>query len=402
MNNLMFFSKNPIIFSGDFIMIELSNMRVLIVDDSEGMRKSIRGMLKVLNYGNLFYFAADGKEGWNILQEETMDLAIVDWNMPNMNGVELLGLIRENRKLRDMPVVMVTAEANNEIVAEAAESYIDAYILKPLTIQSLGDKIIQVVDRVNNPSPMISHLKKARELEESGDIDGAILEAKRAVFAENTSSRPVRELGYYYYKKGHMNEAKKWFMHAADMNKVDVFAFHYLGQIYLDRNQIDKAAQCYDQAMNISPRHISRALDFGKILVKKGMQAKARKVFNKALELTDDPLGLHESLSDFCLEHEIYSYAIDLMKFVLKHVPTRTDLLLKVGVAYEHLEDYKQALPYFLEADKKQENNIEIKLHIAETYLSLNQKLRAESVIKSVLDIDQYHSDARTLLRRCL
>lgn len=383
-------------------MIELSNMSVLIVDDSDGMRKSIRGMLKVLNYGNLFYFAADGKEGWDILRQEKIDLAIVDWNMPNMNGVELLGLIRENRKLRDMPVVMVTAEANQEIVAEAAESYIDAYILKPLTIQSLGDKINQVVNKVNNPSPMISHLKKARELEESGDIDGAILEAKRAIFEDNTSSRPVRELGYYYYKKGHMNEAKKWFMHAADMNKVDVFAFHYLGQIYLERNQIDKAAQCYNQAMNISPRHISRALDFGKILVKKGMQSKACKVFNKALELTDDPLGLHESLSDFCLEHELHAYAIDLMKFILKHLPDRSDLLLKIGRAYIHLEDYKQALPCFLEADKKEENNIKTKLLIAETYLALKQKLRAENVIKSILEIDQYHTEARTLLRRCL
>ena len=112
-------------------MIELENMKVLIVDDSEGMRKSIRGMMMVLKYGSAFYFAEDGKEGWRILKEKAVDLIILDWNMPNMNGVELVGLIRDDRRLRDMPIVMVTAEANQEIVAEAAESDIDAYILKP-------------------------------------------------------------------------------------------------------------------------------------------------------------------------------------------------------------------------------------------------------------------------------
>ncbi len=398
----MFPPKWPIVFYREFIMIKLENMKVLIVDDSEGMRKSIRGMLMVLKYGQAFYFAGDGKEGLTVLKQEKIDLAIIDWNMPTMNGIELLERIREDRALRDMPIVMVTAEANKEIVAEAAESDIDAYMLKPLTIQSLGDKIAQVIEKVNNPSPMISHLKKARAFEEAGDIDGAISEAKKAVFADNTSSRPVRELGYYYFKKGHVNEAKKWFMHAANMNKLDVFAVHYLGQIYLQRNQIDKAAECYFQAMNISPRHIDRAVNFGKILVKKGMAGEARKVFNKALGLTDDPIGLHEQLAEYCLQNDVYPYAIELMKFVLRQVPSRHDLLFKIGRAYEDMGDRKQALPYLVEAGKKESDNIEIKLHIAQTLLELKQKLRAEGVIKAILEIDPYHSEARTLLRKCL
>jgi len=382
-------------------MIDMERMKVLIVDDSEGMRKSIRSMMTVLKYGSSFHFGEDGKEGWKVLREVPIDLAIIDWNMPNMNGVELLELIRDDRKLRDLPVIMVTAEANKEMVAEAAESDIDAYILKPLTIQSLGDKVVQVIDKVNNPSPMIMHLKKARGLEEKGDIDAAITEAKRAVFAENKSSRPIRELGYYYYKKGHINEAKKWFLHATDINKLDVFAFHYLGQIYLERNQIEKAAKCYHQAMNISPRHLDRALDFGRILVKKGMHEAAQKVFNKALSLTDDPLSLHETLADFCLEHEMYAYSVDLMKYILRQVPSRSDLRLKIGRAYEKMGDYKQALQYFLEASKT-DDSIDVKLHVAEMYLHMKQKLRAETVIKAVLDVDPYHSDARTLLRKCL
>lgn len=181
-------------------MIDLKQMSVLIVDDMENMCKSIRGMLKVLNYGSRFRFAFNGAEAWAVLQKDPMELAVVDWNMPTMTGVELLGRIREHKPLRDMPVVMVTAEANREIVAEAAESDIDAYILKPLTVKSLGDKIAEVVEKANNPPPMAFHLKQARDLEEAGDRKSAIAEINKAMAATPQSTRPMRELGKIYLK----------------------------------------------------------------------------------------------------------------------------------------------------------------------------------------------------------
>jgi len=383
-------------------MIDSSTMSVLIVDDAEGMRKSIRGMLMVLRMGKAFHFAEDGKDGLNILRKEPVDLAIIDWNMPVMNGVEMLGNIREDRALRDMPIIMVTAEANQEIVAEAAESDIDAYLLKPITIQTLSDKISYVLEKANNPTPMIAHLKNARNLEDKGNIDGAIEEAKKAVYADRNSSRPIRELAYYLYKKGNTNEAKKWFIHAAEMNKLDVFAFHYLGQIYLERNQINKAAEFFNKAMDISPRHISRAIDFGKILVKKGMFQKAQGVFNKALSLTNDPLTLHEDLARYCLENEAYHYAIDLMKFVIEQVPKRHDLLYRIGIAYEKINDPQEAVKYLLKASANDPNNIDIKIHIAKNLIEQRQVLRAEQVIRAILSIDPYHSEARSLLIKCL
>jgi CheY-like chemotaxis protein len=77
--------------------IDPTDMTVLIVDDMDAMCKSIRGLLKVLSYGKQFYFAHDGVEAWSLLKKEHVDMAIVDWNMPNMTGVELLGHIREDQ-----------------------------------------------------------------------------------------------------------------------------------------------------------------------------------------------------------------------------------------------------------------------------------------------------------------
>lgn len=251
-------------------MIDLRNMTVLIVDDMEGMCKAIRSMLMVLNFGREFLYATNGQEALNVLNRSSVDLVISDWNMPVMTGVELLLRMKEDQRLRDIPIVMVTAEANMEIVAEAAEAEIDAYILKPITVEALGRKINEMAERVNNPSPMQIHLKNARTCAETGDYELAISEAQLAMDAEPRSSKPVHELGYIHYLKGNLKEAEALLCKAAEMNHLDVFAFHYLGDIYLKLGRVDEAILNFDKAMKISPRHVTRAIDFGKLLLDKG------------------------------------------------------------------------------------------------------------------------------------
>ena len=383
-------------------MIDLKKMSVLIVDDMDNMCKSIRGMLKVLNYGSKFRFGTNGLEAWNVLKKETMDLAIVDWNMPAMTGVELLGRIRDSKELRDMPVVMVTAEANREIVAEAAESDIDAYILKPLTVKSLGDKISSVIERANNPPPMYYHLKQARDLEEAGEYEAAIEEAKKAMDADPDSTKPIREIGKIYLKNKNLVEAELWLTKAAKMNEMDVTAFHNLGELYLECNDIDMAAKYYDKAMTISPRHVSRGVNFGKVLVQKGEVQKAMKVFNKAIDLTDNSLSVQEEVADICLENNLDEHAAKLMEFILQQTPNRNDIMYKLGVANENLGQHRKALSYFIGAGKKDANNIDIQVKIAKNYIDSGQVLRAEQVISQIMREDPENEDAKALLARCL
>ena len=187
-------------------MINLNTMTVLIVDDMLMMCKSIHKMMQVIGYGKKFFYAGNGKEALGVLKKEAVDLVLLDHNMPVMEGSELLSRIRADRELRYIPVLMITAQAYAEYVAEAAESDIDAYILKPLTIKLLDEKVTHVVDRANNPPLMVQHLKQARDFEEEGDLEAAIEEVEAAIDADPQSSRPIREMGYYHYKKGKGNK----------------------------------------------------------------------------------------------------------------------------------------------------------------------------------------------------
>ena len=380
-------------------MINLEEMSILVVDDFESMCKSIRGMLKVLNVGKKFRFAQNGLEALKILKESHADLIISDWNMPVMTGVEMLDQIREDPALRDIPVIMVTAESNREIVAEAAESDIDAYILKPLTVKSLGDRVSAVVEKANNPPPMYQHLKKARSFKESGDWEAAIQEIKQALKADSGSSKPCRELGNLYYENNELDMAEKWFLKAAQMNKLDVFAFHGLGEIYLKRNDINKAALCFEKAMKVSPRHISRGVHFGKVLIQKGMMDRAESVLDKAISLSGNSSGLIEDIVSFAMNYKAFRYAIRLMEELIKNDPTRLDILCLKGSAHEEVEEPLNALNCYLKAEENDPENVDTKIHIAKNYLQLGQLFQADRVLNRILKIDPENGEAIRLLK---
>jgi len=384
-------------------MIDIQQMNVLIVDDMENMCKAIRGMLRVLNVGGQVYYAYNGLEAWQLLQKDgvTVDLAIIDWNMPQMTGVELLGHIREDGRLRDMPVIMVTAEANREIVAQAAESDIDAYLLKPVTVKSLEDRLRAVISKANNPPPMVLHLKKARNLEEKGNLNGAIEEVRLAIEANPTSTRPIRELGSLYFSQGNLDEAEKWLLKAAKLNSLDVIACHALGELYLKKGSMDEAVKYFDRAMQISPRHLERGLNFGKVLLDSNMTTKAMKVFNKILELADDPLSLREEIATICMEKGEFKHAAQLFTVVLQHAPNRTDIMIKLVDAYIRSGDGQKAMPYMVELQKKEDRNIKLLLIVAKAYLTLKQTARADQVLQKVFRLDPENYEAKALIKQC-
>ena len=88
--------------------------------------------------------ADDGSSALDVLQKEKIDMVVSDWNMPKMTGLELLKAIRSDDALKDIPFLMVTAEAQQENIIEAVKSGVSNYIVKPFTAETLGQKINQI------------------------------------------------------------------------------------------------------------------------------------------------------------------------------------------------------------------------------------------------------------------
>ena len=91
--------------------------------------------------------AEDGQIGLQKLLGSQFDFVITDVNMPNMSGLELLENIKQSEKLKDIPVLMITAEANKDSVLRAAQIGADGYILKPFSKATLENKISKILKR---------------------------------------------------------------------------------------------------------------------------------------------------------------------------------------------------------------------------------------------------------------
>ena len=115
-------------------------LRFLVVDDFSTMRRIIRNLLKELGFSNVEE-AEDGAAALQMLKSHPYDFVISDWNMPKMDGLELLQTIRTDQSLKTLPVLIVTAEAKKENIIAAAQAGASGYVVKPFTAATLDEKL---------------------------------------------------------------------------------------------------------------------------------------------------------------------------------------------------------------------------------------------------------------------
>ncbi|MDA8339127.1 MAG: chemotaxis response regulator CheY [Nitrospiraceae bacterium] len=122
-------------------------IKVLVVDDFPTMRRIVKNLLKQIGFENIDE-AEDGVQALNKLRGGSYGLVVSDWNMPNMEGIDLLRNVRqEPEPLKNVPFLMVTAEAEKEKVIEAIKAGVDNYIVKPFTAEVLKEKLEKIADK---------------------------------------------------------------------------------------------------------------------------------------------------------------------------------------------------------------------------------------------------------------
>ncbi|MCK8067269.1 chemotaxis response regulator CheY [Cobetia sp. 1CM21F] len=122
------------------------NLRILVVDDFPTMRRIVRNLLKELGFINVEE-AEDGQQALEFLNQGSFELVISDWNMPNLDGLEMLRRVRANPATTTLPVLMVTAEAKKENIIAAAQAGASGYVVKPFTAAVLEEKLGKVFEK---------------------------------------------------------------------------------------------------------------------------------------------------------------------------------------------------------------------------------------------------------------
>jgi two-component system, chemotaxis family, chemotaxis protein CheY len=121
-------------------------LRFLVVDDFSTMRRIVRNLLKESGFSEADE-AEDGVVALQKLRNSAFDFVVTDINMPNMNGFQLLTEMKNDEKLKHIPVLMVTAEARKEDIVMAAQQGAAGYIVKPFTKATLEEKMIHILKK---------------------------------------------------------------------------------------------------------------------------------------------------------------------------------------------------------------------------------------------------------------
>ena len=116
-------------------------MHAIVIDDSRAMRMILRRIVGQLGFEVVE--AEDGRAALDLLggMAEVPALALVDWNMPNMNGLEFVAAAREDARLREITLVMVTTESEQSQIVRALAAGAHEYVIKPFTSEAMIDKL---------------------------------------------------------------------------------------------------------------------------------------------------------------------------------------------------------------------------------------------------------------------
>jgi len=375
-------------------MIDIKTMTILIVDDMKSMRLTLRKMLRNLEIGKELLFADNGKSGLNVLKNSSCDLLIVDWNMPEMNGSRMLANVRRDKDIRDIPVIMVTAENERDMVADAAEYEVEGYLLKPLSLAALDSKIKSVVETANHPEKAKLHLLEARACEEAGNIEGAIDETRRALSLKPNASRILRKLGLLYLQTKKAEIGEKCLQKAVAVNRQDTISRNHLAKLYINKRAFKQATQVYMEILSFSTRYFDSAIQLGETLLVNGYRNEARTLFSRILSKSRSKKVLQERIINICLANQEYAFVVEIVTDAIKENPSNLDLLYKAGTIYLETGDHDKAMDCFVMVDNNRRGDIKTKLQIAQIHFNNKRIVQADDYLNRILRIDPSNKEA--------
>ena len=124
-----------------------TSKRILIAEDNPNLRQVIVTIVKKIGYAHVLE-AEDGEIAWQFIQRGGVDIVLTDWAMPGLDGMQLLKKIRTaNTPTRDIPFLMITAADTKNAILSAGKEGVDAYIIKPFSVNTIMDKITEAIEK---------------------------------------------------------------------------------------------------------------------------------------------------------------------------------------------------------------------------------------------------------------
>ncbi|MDD2903153.1 MAG: tetratricopeptide repeat protein [Syntrophales bacterium] len=376
-------------------------LNVLVVDDVPGIRRMLRQMLIMLGVNGRIGEANDGMEAWDILQDIPYDVVICDINMPRMNGLELLRVMRANPRYETTPFLMITGEVSEEVVAVAAESEVDSYLLKPFQAAALESRLLEIIRKKLRPSGGEALFLQAQKLKVAGQPDQAlpILEKllrppyKKQAKTLNLAGECLQALGDHL-------QAEECYTQAKEVNPKYLKTYQNLAILMESNDRLDEARQYLEEAQALSPLNTERLFHLGQICLQTGKQEQAQDYLQKCLSNGHCFANSHrQEAAEIYLEAGMSAEAEKLFSESLKEDPQNIQLYNRLGIALRQQQKHQEALDCYHKALKVDPKSEKIYYNLGILYFDLGEREKSLDAFRQALKIRPNFPEAKDFLR---
>jgi len=264
------------------------NMQIIFVDDNMYMRQTLKNMLSYLGYPNITA-ANDGYEAWKILSSEKVEMIIADLVMPGMSGIELLANVREDKKIRNIPFILISGEMNKESIQLAAENDVDAILIKPFDINKFRESIVASFKKRAIPNEERELIWAAEDAITDADM------RKLAQVIDKITDLKDKGVKIKYYKylcfkailylrNGEFSKVKELLAPEIDGHPYWVKFYDILAEATLAENNIEEALSWLKKGISVSPANLERIVNAIRIAKKGSFMEEARELLQKLEE----------------------------------------------------------------------------------------------------------------------
>ncbi len=314
-------------------MAQKSLINILVVDSDPGFRQAETAILQEMGYSEVLQ-AGNGTQAWSMFKNFDVDFVISAWNMPEMNGLLLLKVIRADVASSTIPVVLVVDDVTKSEVIEAGEAGVTDMIIRPFTRETFKRKVEQTLRVEDDPQSVEvkESFKRGLELMNQGQYEDALNEFKR-VLSIYENAEVYYNLGYIKTAQGRYEEAVLAFRRATQINNAFAKAYQKMAEAYVKMGRQDEAQRCLERA--------------AEIYMEKHMDESAEVVLMDAMKLNPSTINIYNSLGILYRRQGKYQDAIRQYQKALRVNPYDENIhynLARVFMAVKNFDEACKAL----------------------------------------------------------
>lgn len=367
----------------------------LVVDDQVTMLRAIRNMLKNSYPSKKCETVLNGQAALEVLKHNAVKFMITDWNMPKLDGIELVKIIRKNAKIYDLPILMVSDELSKEKFLYAIEERVDGYQLKPFSEAKLISAVDSIIGAREKQTPLQRIINRLRYLILVKKFDDAIAFAKETL-AQESSIDVSLLLGDCHVMKKEYDQAKTILKEIVASKPVGK-AFHVLGRISVSEEKYEEALFYFNKAIEVNPLNLDQKIDAARIYFTIGKTDEAENIFGTLLQDSPTYMTLVE-IGKVYLERGDIDMASTYLDKAFDGVADFVGTYIEFGVKLLEVKDFEKAIQIFKKCLKSFPDNINLLFLLGKTYVESNNFLLAKPLIQRVLQEQPGHKDAKKLL----